>query len=176
MSRKTLFIILAAIVLCFGVCSAEDQWAEIENAGVIRFGVASDYIPFVYTEGTELDGLDIALVKEMGRRLGVSVKPIDMAFSGLIDALLIGQVDLIGGAFSITESRSEVVDYTSAYYRAGGIFLCRAGDEVTEETVRSSRLKAEASPQRPATCTPRSSRSSTPCPCRRSSWSCSSCP
>ena len=134
-------MIFAAILLCFGVCSAEgDQWAEIEKAGVIRFGVASDYIPFVYTEGTELDGMDIALVKEMGRRLGVTVKPIDMAFSGLIDALLIGQVDLIGGAFSITESRSEVVDYTSAYYQAGGIFLCRVGEEVTKETIRNSRV------------------------------------
>ena len=143
MNKKSLLFILTVFVLClsFSFCSAaDDQWAEIQKSGVIRFGVSSDYIPFVYTEGTNLDGLDIALVKEMGRRLGVSVQPIDMAFSGLIDALLIGQVDLVGGAFSITESRSEVLDYTSAYYQAGGIFLCRAGDTVTEESIRKSRI------------------------------------
>ena len=113
-----LLVVLAVICLAAGVCGAQDQLADIKNAGVLRFGVSSDYYPFVYTEGLELDGLDIAMVKEMGSRLGVTVQPIDMAFDGLIDAVMIGQVDLIGGGFSITESRKEKVDFTNAYFAA----------------------------------------------------------
>ncbi len=137
---KLLLTIIAVLCLSASLCSAADHWTDILNSGVIRFGVSSDYIPFVYTDGLELDGLDIALVKEMGSRLGVTVVPVDMAFDGLIDALVIGQVDLIGGGFSITESRKELVDYTSAYYSAGGVLVCRKGEEVREDTVHDARI------------------------------------
>ncbi len=137
---KIFFLVIAVLCLSVSLCSAADHWTDVKNAGVLRFGVSSDYIPFVYTEGLELDGLDIALVKEMGKRLGVSVEPVDMAFDGLIDALAIGQVDLIGGGFSITEARKELVDYTNAYYSAGGVFVCRKGHEVTEATVSTARI------------------------------------
>lgn len=134
-----LLAVMALLCLTTALCSA-DHWSDVKNAGVIRFGVSPDYYPFVYTEGTDLDGLDIALVKEMGSRLGLSVQPIDMAFDGLIDAALIGQIDLIGGGFSITEERQENLDYTNAYYQAGGVVLCRAGDPVTEDTIKSAKI------------------------------------
>ena len=135
-----LFVVLAVLLTVTAMSSAADQWADIKSAGELRFGVAPDYYPFVYSEGIDLDGLDIALVKEMGRRLGVTVRPINMAFDGLIDAVLIGQVDLIGGGFSITEKRKESVDYTNAYYQAGGVILCRAGNPVNEDTIKTSKL------------------------------------
>ena len=138
--KKLFLLVIAVLCLSVSLCSAADHWTDIQNNGVIRFGVAPDYIPFVYTDGLELDGLDIALVKEMGRRLGVSVEPVNMAFDGLIDSLIIGQVDLIGGGFSITEARKELVDYTNAYYSAGGVLVCRKGEEVTEETVNTARI------------------------------------
>ena len=37
----------------------------------------------------ELDGLDIALVKEMARRLGLTVNVIDIAFDGLIEKFVV---------------------------------------------------------------------------------------
>ena len=141
MSKKItiLLSILAALCLLTAVCSA-DQWEDIKSAGVIRFGVAPDYYPFVYTEDLELDGLDIALVKEMGSRLGLSVQAIDMAFDGLIDSVIIGQVDLIGGGFSITEDRAQKIDFTNPYYQAGGVLLARTGQSVTEENISTLKL------------------------------------
>ena len=128
------------LIVCVPAVSAEDRWADIKSSGVLRFGAAPDFIPFVYTEGTSLDGLDIALVREMGERLGVSVEPVNMAFDGLIDAVLLGQVDLIGGGFSITDSRAEVLDYTKPYYQAGGVLVCRKGEEVNEGTISTARV------------------------------------
>ena len=135
-----LLVVLAAFCLLTGMCAAQDQLAEIKNAGVLKFGVSSDYYPFVFMDGLELDGLDIAMVKEIGSRLGVKVEPVDMAFDGLIDSVMIGQVDLIGGGFSITDSRKEKVDFTNAYYQAGGVILCKAGRSITEEDIRNSKL------------------------------------
>ncbi len=137
---KMLLLLLAVLCTVCSVCSADDHWTNVKNAGVIRLGVASDYVPFVYTEGTTLDGLDIALVKEMAARLGLSVEPVDIAFDGLVDAAVIGQIDLIGGAFAITEERSAVLDYTNAYYKAGGILIARDGVTVNEDTIKTLKL------------------------------------
>ena len=142
MNRKKilLFVVFTLLSICVSVCSAADHWTNIQNAGVLRFGTSSDYIPFIYTEGTELDGLDVALVKEMAGRLGLTVEVVDIAFDGLIDAAVIGQIDLIGGAFAITEERSQQVDFTNAYYQTGGIILCREGNLVSEDTIRTARV------------------------------------
>lgn len=141
MSRKLIFAILLIIVgLTASVCGAADDLASVRASGVLRFGVSSDYYPFVYMEGTTLDGLDIALVKEIGSRLGVEVEPIDMAFDSLIDAVIIGQVDLCGGGFSITEERRQQVDFTMAYYQAGGAVICRSSDPVSEANIRSAKV------------------------------------
>ena len=143
MTKKVnlLLVVLAMVCLLNGaVFGADDQLAAIKEAGVLKFGVSSDYYPFVYMDSLELDGLDIALVKEMGRRIGVNVEPIDMAFDGLIDAVLIGQVDLIGGGFSITDSRKESVDYTNAYYQAGGVILGKAGNSITEDNIKTAKI------------------------------------
>ena len=141
MSRKSkiVFIILAILCLTSAVYAVDDL-ATVKSNGKIRFGVASDYIPFVYMEGTTLDGLDIALVKEMARRLNLEVEPIDFAFDGLIDAVNLGQVDLIGSAFSITDARRQRVDYTNPYYAGGGVMICRSSDPVTRETVQNAKI------------------------------------
>ena len=141
MSRK-LILALVMIIACLtvSVCGAVDDLAEVQAAGVLTFGTASDYIPFVYMDGTTLDGLDIALVTEIGKRLGVEVKAVDMAFDGLIDAVNIGQVDLIGGGLAITDERREQVDFTMAYYQAGGVVVCRSADPVTQATIGSAKV------------------------------------
>ena len=73
MSRKIKFVFIILAVLCLtSAVYAVDDLATVKSNGKIRLGVASDYIPFVYMEGTTLDGLDIALVKEMARRLDLS--------------------------------------------------------------------------------------------------------
>ena len=134
-----LLIVLTFLCLTAAVCSA-DQWEDVKKAGELRFGVAPDYYPFVYYEGKELDGLDIALMNEIGKRLGVTVKPIDMAFEGLIDSANIAQVDLIGGGLSITDERQEKVDFTNPYYQSGGVLLGRTADSITEESISSSKI------------------------------------
>ena len=142
MSAKKIMLLIVLAVLCTvcAVCSADDHWTAVQNAGVIRLGVASDYVPFVYMEGTELDGLDIALVSEMAKRLGLKVEAVDIAFDGLVDAAVIGQIDLIGGGFSITDERSQTLDYTNAYYQAGGILISRPDVTVNEDTIKTLRF------------------------------------
>ena len=51
--------------------AADGVWKAIQERGTIVVGTAADYPPFeFYDRDFQLDGLDIALMKEIGRRLG----------------------------------------------------------------------------------------------------------
>lgn len=140
---KKISFLLLVVVFTLGLvisCAQADDLAGIQSAGILNFGTASDYVPFVYMNGTELDGLDVAMVKEIGARLGVEVNVIDMAFDGLFDALAVGQVDLIGGALSVTDERREKVDFTNPYYEGKGIVICLAVSDINESNIAGKRV------------------------------------
>ena len=118
----TLLFLLMMVLSCTSVHA--DDLADVKQAGEIRFGVAPEYIPFVFfDENGKESGIDIALMDEIGRRMGVKVTVVDLAFDGLIDSLNIGQVDIIGGAFSKTDYRAELIDYSRIYYSCDAQFI-----------------------------------------------------
>jgi polar amino acid transport system substrate-binding protein len=95
----------------------EDSLARIQAAGVMRVGTSADYPPFeYYNDRRELDGFDVALIRELGGQLGVAVEINDFAFDGLGAALQVGQVDALIAALSITEDREQLADFTNVYY------------------------------------------------------------
>ena len=71
---------------------ANDDLSRVRAAGVLKVGTSGDYAPFAfYTAQFQLDGLDIALMRELGRRIGVQVQFEDFAFDGVLDALRLGR-------------------------------------------------------------------------------------
>ena len=140
--RKIPFVSTLMVVILFAAAipALADDLSDVKNSGVLRFGTSTNYVPFVYMEKTEVDGLDAALVREIGKRLGVNVEIYDMAFDGLIDAVNIGQVDLIGGALSITDARKEQVDFANPYYESKGVIIGRAGETFTQTNIASARI------------------------------------
>lgn len=149
--KRTFLSLFVGIVLIFslvGAVSALDDLASVKEAGVLKFGASSDYIPFVFMDGTTLDGMDVALATEIAKRIGVKLEPVDMAFDGLIDSVMIGQVDLIGGALSVTDARKEKIDFSNPYYAAMGIVVGRSdftlGDGDREVQIAKIRLGVQA--------------------------------
>jgi ABC-type amino acid transport substrate-binding protein len=112
--------------------SNSDDWARVKAEGQLIVGTSADYRPFeFYNSDFELDGFDIALMREVGERLGLEIVWNDFAFSGLLDALNLGQVDAAIGAISVTPDRAAKVDFTSLYLSANDAALVRVGDGIT---------------------------------------------
>ncbi len=121
--RKILFLFLAILLLTASVVFADDL-ADVRQSGVLRMGVPQEYIPFVFEdESGKPTGIDIALMEEICRRMGVRLQVISLAFDGMIDALNLEQVDVIGGAFSKTQDRMEKIDFTRVYYKGEAQFI-----------------------------------------------------
>ena len=95
----------------------DDEWARIQAVGKMVVGTAADYPPFAYyTDDFQMDGFDIALIREIGQRLGVEIELFDFAFDGLSGALMLNQIDVAIAAISITPEREAVVDFSNVYF------------------------------------------------------------
>jgi len=109
----------------------DDSWSKVEAAGKMIVGTSADYPPFEYYVGDlKIDGFDIALMDEIGRRLGVSVEYLDYAFDGLGGALQLGQIDLALAAISVTPERQSVVDFSNVYLVGEDAVLAEAGSDI----------------------------------------------
>ena len=109
----------------------DSSWANIEASGIMRVGTAADYAPYEYyvsnDDTPEIDGFDIALIKEVGAKLGVSVEVVDFAFEGLGSALHLGQIDAAIAAISVTDERRTEFDFSNVYFSGVGVALAVDG-------------------------------------------------
>jgi ABC-type amino acid transport substrate-binding protein len=113
----------------------EDDWAKVKAAGKILVGTAADYPPFeFYASNYQLDGFDIQLMKEIGKRLGIEVEFNDFAFEGVLDALRLKQVDAAIAGISVTDDRRALVDFSNIYYIGKDAALIRSADQGTIKT------------------------------------------
>jgi len=92
-------------------------WAQMQETGTMIVGTSADYPPFeYYTKDFQLDGFDIALIKAIGQKLGLTVEIKDMAFDGLGNALQVNQINVAIAALAVTEQREEVADFSHIYF------------------------------------------------------------
>jgi len=105
-----------------------DIWERVEESGTLIVGTSADYPPFAYyTSDYQIDGFDMAVIRELGKRLGVEVEVKDMAFEGLLGALQIQQIDLAIAAISSTPERETVVDFSNPYFVSEDAILANKG-------------------------------------------------
>ena len=116
---------------------AEDDWARIRASHKLLVGTSADYIPFsFYASDFKLDGFDVALIRDLGRRLGLDVELNDFAFDGLFSALSLKQIDALIAAISVTPERQELADFTNVYYLGEDAILASVDSPMT--AVRSA--------------------------------------
>ncbi|MDR2546655.1 MAG: basic amino acid ABC transporter substrate-binding protein [Lachnospiraceae bacterium] len=110
---KKFFACIITASLMLGVlasCSSDD--------GVLTVGTNADFPPFEYIgDNGEPDGFDIALIKEIGSRIGREIVIEDMEFSALIAAIG-SRIDVAIAAMTVTEERRQTVDFSEPYYEA----------------------------------------------------------
>jgi polar amino acid transport system substrate-binding protein len=110
----------------------------VQKSGTLVVGTSADYPPFAfYNRDQKLDGFDIALIQEIGRRLGLHVDIQDFAFDGLGGALQIGQIDTAIAAISYTPERDAFVDFSDVYFVSNDAVLAAEGGVQTIAEARA---------------------------------------
>ena len=88
---------------------------------------ASDYtLPIDNVAGAYADGYDVQVAKIVCRAINPDAEPVavKMSFSGLIDSLNNGQIDLIIAGMTATPERKQSVDFSESYFtQRFGLFV-----------------------------------------------------
>ena len=109
--KKAFAAVLATAVLVAGAVEAKD----------LRVASNTTFPPFefVNTKTQEITGFEMDLIRAMGKQAGYEVKITNMAFDGIIPAVLSGSVDVGASGFSVTEERKKRVLYSDTFYTSG---------------------------------------------------------
>jgi polar amino acid transport system substrate-binding protein len=101
-----------------GAAGALPEFSTVED-GILTVGSDVPFPPFEYREGNELTGFDVELMEEIANRLGLSeVRWVDTSFDTIFTQLAGGRFDAIASATTITDERSQIVNFTEPYYLA----------------------------------------------------------
>jgi len=95
--------------------------------------VATDpsFVPFemLDPETGEMIGFDMDIINEVAERAGFEVNLTTMEFSGIIPAVQTGSQEIAIAGTTITDERSQVVDFSDPYYDSGLRIIVRADNE-----------------------------------------------
>lgn len=116
-----------------GLPVLDDLWPAIQKNGTMTVGLSADYPPFeFYDSKFKLDGFDVALMKAIGEKIGITIEFNDFAFDGLGNALALGQIDSAISAISVTPERQQQIDFSNVYYVGEDAVLVGASSDVSE--------------------------------------------
>ena len=140
--RLSWFTTIAALAfLSFSVPSTAAD-LELLQPGKLQVATEGTYPPFsMRSPDGQLDGLEIRVMKEVARRLGLEYTPVLIKWDSLLVGLMADQYDVISAAMDITPERQKQVLFADGWLESGGRIvtpqnsLIKSGDDLKGKTV-----------------------------------------
>lgn len=143
---KKLVAVMLAAVLCMSVLTAcgGEKASEALADGVLNVGTNAEFPPFEYVnDNGEPDGFDIALIKAVGEKLGVTVQVDNMEFASLVSSIGT-KIDVSIAGMTVTEERKNAVDFSDPYYEAVQFVIVPEGSEIaTADDLKNKSIGAQ---------------------------------
>jgi polar amino acid transport system substrate-binding protein len=107
---------------------------------VLRVATNAEFPPFEFRcKKRGIVGIDIEIARYVANYLERPVEIIDMDFDDIIDSIRAGKADLGLAAFSVTEERGQVINFTDNYATSKIVVMVRSGeDESTFQRIKDS--------------------------------------
>ncbi len=124
-------VAIAAMVVAFAACGGK----KVEAPTAIKFGTNAEFPPFEFVNNQggiidKFDGIDMAIAKAIGDKIGKEAKIENMEFDSLLIALQNGQIDATISGMTITEERKQAVDFSHPYYEATQVMIVKDGSDI----------------------------------------------
>lgn len=106
----TLVLVMILVVSCLAGCGSK--------GGTLIVGTNAAFPPFEYVgDDGKPDGFDVALIKAIGEKMGMTVVIQDMEFDSLVSSIG-GKIDVAIAGMTVTDERKQMVDFSDSYYEA----------------------------------------------------------
>lgn len=96
-------------------------------------GTEALYAPYEFYQWGELSGIDIDIIYTIGKMLNKNIKFADMNFDVLIPSLINEKTDLCIAAISITEERSNFIDFSIPYDKNESVIVVHTPQHALEK-------------------------------------------
>lgn len=111
--------------------SSSSSNASSSSNNTILVGADTTFPPFESEKNGNVTGFDIAMIKAIAQKEGLTLAPIKtMPFSGIIPGLQGGTIDVGVAGITIKTSRMQTVNFSNAYYKSGLSILVKKGSNI----------------------------------------------
>ena len=131
--KTTLLAMTAALLLPFaGQVQAQEAGAlELLKPGVLSAATEGTYPPFsMRAPSGDLDGLEIRVMTEVAKRLGLEYEPVLVKWESVLIGLQADQYDIVSVAMDITEERQKQVLFSDGWLESGGRVVVRTDSDI----------------------------------------------
>lgn len=102
-----------------------------KQEGTLLVGADIPYVPFAFGDPPDYDGMDMDVVHEIGRRLGLKVTIQKTPFDTIFRDVAQGRFDMVAASVLITEERKKKVDFSLPYFNADQSLMVKKGSGIT---------------------------------------------
>jgi polar amino acid transport system substrate-binding protein len=127
MKKITKLLLIAAIVAGLVGCGTDTA----EENKVYTISTDAKFAPFSMEIDGVYEGIDVDILAAIAEVEGFEYELTPMDFSGIIPGLISGQLDAAIAGMTITEERSEQVDFSDGYFDSGLSLVTRVESTVT---------------------------------------------
>lgn len=119
--KKTISLILAAVMIlaAFALtgCSSGKGKSpdDIKKAGKLIVYTEAGFAPYEFIYNNEIVGVDVEIMKEVAKKLGVKVEVSDVDFNTICGSVKSGKADVGAAGITINDDRKLSVDFSMPY-------------------------------------------------------------
>jgi len=140
MSKKGICIFLTLLlVVCVAACSqpaatpttTAPTGQSLAAAGkTYKVGTNAEYPPFEFVDDSgKIVGFDLDILDAISQKTGVKFEIVNTRWDGIFVALQSGEFDAVASAATITDERSQIVNFSDPYFNAGQMIAVRVEDK-----------------------------------------------
>lgn len=117
MKLSILGMATAAVTMVGSMTHAGETLDRITEGGVLKVATEANWAPQSFlNDDNEMDGFDVDVAKEIGKRLNAEVEFITPSWDIITAGNWNGRWDLSVGSMTPTKARAEVLDFPATYY------------------------------------------------------------
>ena len=129
--KKFLTVALAGVLaasMLFTGCSKKEE-SKVPDKLIV--GTNAEFPPFEYmNDKKQPDGFDIAMIKEIGKRMDKKVEIQNMEFKSLIGAMESESINTVIAGMTKTAEREESVDFSDSYYTSNQALILKKDSKI----------------------------------------------
>ncbi|MGE5627381.1 MAG: amino acid ABC transporter substrate-binding protein [Solirubrobacterales bacterium] len=127
---KSIMAVSLLAVVAFTGCSAASNNAGKNSVKTIKVGMSGGYYPYTFkNNNNNLDGFEVDVWNEIGKRTGYKVEYVAASFSGLFGMLDTAKLDTIANEITITDQRKAKYLFTDPYVYSGAQLMVKQGND-----------------------------------------------